>query len=550
MGPAPIIFAVAAGGTFAIAASSDRDDRGGGPGDDSARIQQIQQDNERNQRDREAQLKEKEKQINEEKQKSEEKIRELQRKTEEEKEKMKLEKELAEKKRKEEEEKKEKEKQKKIKDANDFYKNEKDNYEKQKLNEIKNGFNSNKNTFCLNHVDKLHPFINEQIPNIFKNFENKIKEKINQNYADNLNEIKNKNNNKKKRILLIGKTGVGKSTLINSIFDFDLAETGFGRPITMHDKPKKYESNKYNDLELFDSRGIEIDPNYGVEINYNRIKKFINEQFQKNEPLDSIWYCITGNKIEDVELDLIKNLRSLYKDNSLSTIIVYTQAFFETDFIDMKNYLINKIDDKLIIHNVVAKMKKMGNKILKKFGLDELLKKTTDLIESNINSVLISTAKTKTQKEIEDLIEEKIKFIINPEIHFNSIIENSISSFLGNDCITQDVKNIIVEFYSQYKIRCNSIIEENLKPIIEKEALNMTNDLKNIVSNVLNKFDNIITIDQKGYLEEYKKRISEALLETANEFGSNNINLEMKKFMEKVIKDYIKNINKNYISSI
>ena len=548
MGPAPIIFAVAAGGTFAIAASSDRDDSG--PGDDSARIQQIQQDNERNQRDMEAQLKEKEKQINEEKQKSEEKIRELQRKTEEEKEKMKLEKELAEKKRKEEEEKKEKEKQKKIKDANDFYKNEKDNYEKQKLNEIKNGFNSNKNTFCLNHVDKLHPFINEQIPNIFKNFENKIKEKINQNYTDNLNEIKSKNNNKKKRILLIGKTGVGKSTLINAIFDFDLAETGFGRPITMHDKPKKYESNKYNDLELFDSRGIEIDPNYGVEINYNRIKKFINEQFQKNEPLDSIWYCITGNKIEDVELDLIKNLRSLYKDNSLSTIIVYTQAFFETDFIDMKNYLINKIDDKLIIHNVVAKMKKMGNKILKKFGLDELLKKTSDLIESNINSVLISTAKTKTQKEIQDLIEEKIKFTVNPEIHFNSIIENSISSFLGNDCITQDVKNIIVEFYSQYKIRCNSIIEENLNPIIEREALNMTNDLKNIVSNVLNKFDNIITIDQKGYLEEYKKRISEALLETANEFGSNNINLEMKKFMEKVIKDYIKNINKNYISSI
>ena len=107
-----------------------------------------------------------------------------------------------------------------------------------------------------------------------------------------------------------------------------------------------------------------------------------------------------------------------------------------------------------------------------------------------------------------------------------------------------------MEFYLQYKIRCNSIIEENLKPIIEKEALNMTNDLKNIVSNVLNKFDNIITIDQKGFLKKYKKRISKALLETANEYGSNNINLEMKKFMEEVIKDYIKNINKNYISSI
>ena len=62
-----------------------------------------------------------------------------------------------------------------------------------------------------------------------------------------------------------------------------------------------------------------------------------------------------------------------------------------------------------------------------------------------------------------------------------------------------------MEFYLQYKIRCNSIIEENLKPIIEKETLNMTNDLKNIVSNVLNKFDNIITIAQKGFLKNIKK---------------------------------------------
>jgi GTP-binding protein EngB required for normal cell division len=546
VGPAIIFTATTAG--VAIATSGGGDSGGGGGGDNSHQIQQVQEDIARQQRERENKQKEMEKQQNEDKQKLEDENKELKRKLEEDKEKIQKERDLAEQKRKEEIEQIEKEKQNKIKNANDFFNEEKDKYEKEKLNEIKNTFNSNKNNFCSNQANKLESFINEQIPQIFKALDNKIKEKISQCYSDILNDIKNINSQKKKRILLIGKTGVGKSTLINAIFDFDLAETGFGRPITMHDKPKNYEYNTHPDIELFDSRGIEIDPNYGVEMNYNRIKNFINEQLQKNEPLDAIWYCITGNKVEDVELDLIKKLRALYKDNSLSAIIVYTQSFFEEDFLEMKNYLLNKVDDQLIIHNVLAKMKKMQNNIIKRFGLDELLAKTKDLIESNSNLVLISTAKAKTEKKIEELINEK--FSLNQKIQFNSIFETTISSFLGNECITQDIKNLIQTFYSQYNEKRNFLINENLKPIIEKEAQNMSNDLKNICSNVLNKFDNVISIEQKGFLEEYKNKISELLLNIAQEYGSNNLDLEIKVYIEKAIKNYFRNLNKNYISSI
>ena len=546
MGAGPALIFTVVTGTAAIAASGGGG--GGGGGDDSQSIQQVQEKIAQQERERENKLKEKEKEQNEGKQKLENENKELKQKLEEEKDKIQKEKELVEQKRKEESEQIEKEKQNKIKNANDFYNEEKNKYEKEKLSEIKNTFISNKNNFCSNQANKLESFTNEQIPQIFKALDNKIKEKIGQCYSDILNDIKNINSQKKKRILLIGKTGVGKSTLINAIFDFDLAETGFGRPITMHDKPKNYEYNTHPDLELYDSRGIEIDPNYGVEMNYNRIKNFINEQLQKNEPLDAIWYCITGNKVEDVELDLIEKLRSLYKDNSLSAIIVYTQSYFEEDFLEMKNYLVNKIGDQLIIHNVLAKMKKTQNNIIKKFGLEELLAKTKDLIESNSNLVLISTAKAKTEKKIEDLINEKI--ILNQEIQFNSIFETAISSFLGNECITQDIKNLIQAFYSKYNEKCNLLINENLRPIIEKEAQNMSNDLKDISIDVLNKFDNVISIDQKGFLEEYKNKISELLLNAAHECGTNNLDAEIKVYIEKAIKDYFRNLNKNYISSI
>ena len=47
-------------------------------------------------------------------------------------------------------------------------------------------------------------------------------------------------------------------------------------------------------------------------------------------------------------------------------------------------------------------------------------------------------------------------------------------------------------FCEQYDIKCNALIEQNLDPIIEKESQIMISDLKNIVTNVLLKYENVI----------------------------------------------------------
>ena len=48
-----------------------------------------------------------------------------------------------------------------------------------------------------------------------------------------INAINDKINNLKQlNIIVIGKSGVGKSTLINSLFRGDFADTGLGRPVT------------------------------------------------------------------------------------------------------------------------------------------------------------------------------------------------------------------------------------------------------------------------------------------------------------------------------
>ena len=50
-------------------------------------------------------------------------------------------------------------------------------------------------------------------------------------------------NLKKLNIIIVGKSGVGKSTLINSLFRGNFAETGLGRPVT--DEIRKIEKKDY-----------------------------------------------------------------------------------------------------------------------------------------------------------------------------------------------------------------------------------------------------------------------------------------------------------------
>ena len=59
-------------------------------------------------------------------------------------------------------------------------------------------------------------------------------------------------------VLVVGKTGVGKSTLINAIFRENLATTGIGRPVT---KSVMRITKENIPIVLYDTKGLELQKN-------------------------------------------------------------------------------------------------------------------------------------------------------------------------------------------------------------------------------------------------------------------------------------------------
>lgn len=177
-------------------------------------------------------------------------------------------------------------------------------------------------------------------------------------------------------IIVAGKTGVGKSTLINSVFKEKLAETGMGKPVTEH---MRKISKKGIPLAIYDTRGFEL----GREIQ-EEVKQEVIDTISKglatqdiNKVIHCIWYCINtaSNRVEPEEIEWIKELS---KDNQITQvpiIIVLTQSFSKKKADEMRKMLLNENLDVIQVIPVLAEdyeIEELGT--VKAYGLDVLIK--------------------------------------------------------------------------------------------------------------------------------------------------------------------------------
>lgn len=211
-------------------------------------------------------------------------------------------------------------------------------------------------------------------------------------------------NLKKLNIIVVGKSGVGKSTLINSLFRDKIAETGLGRPITT--EIRKIEKKDYP-MAIYDTPGFELS-----EGQQAKVKEEIIELIHKglatgdiNNAIHCIWYCINvgGNRTFDqTEINWLKELIEKNKVTKVPIIVVLTQACPKTKGKQMQTLVEKENLDIIKIIPVLAQdMDFDGEYVAKAYGLDQLVDIMSEALPEELQDTLqnVQKASLKSKKK-------------------------------------------------------------------------------------------------------------------------------------------------------
>ena len=186
-----------------------------------------------------------------------------------------------------------------------------------------------------------------------------------------------KNINKEKvNIIVAGKTGVGKSSLINYIFGKKVAKVGDGQPVTQ--EIQEYDLENDN-ITLFDTKGIEAKD---YEKTLDNIKKYLElrqDSPDENDDIHIAWLCISerGDRVEEADRELLKIL----SEAGIPVIGVFTkrESKRESSFVNkvVEDNLLPEAKAIVRVRSITEEVEIEDNLVeLKPKGAEELLEET------------------------------------------------------------------------------------------------------------------------------------------------------------------------------
>ena len=122
-------------------------------------------------------------------------------------------------------------------------------------------------------------------------------------------------------LAIFGKTGVGKSTLVNAIFGENVAETGIGEPVTQDSHLYMHADGHFG---VLDTRGLEIGTDDTTIL--RELEEYVREMRRAPlaEQVHVAWYCVRAGdrRFEETEDAFIRGLDRL----GLQVLVVLTQV--------------------------------------------------------------------------------------------------------------------------------------------------------------------------------------------------------------------------------
>ncbi|MBO3458923.1 GTPase domain-containing protein [Aetokthonos hydrillicola Thurmond2011] len=204
---------------------------------------------------------------------------------------------------------------------------------------------------------------------------------------------------KSPNIAVIGRTGTGKSTLINKVFGIEFAKTGAGLPITdTFCRFPPEDSDIIYPVTIYDSPGYEV----AKQIEWvKKVLEFIEEKQNSRElekHIHLIWYVINASsaRVEQFEKDILDKIASKH----VPAIIVLSQCDRATpEEIEGIETALEQFDLKKVYSVINISAKPLPNPVNGKpicppFGLPELLNKTIELLPKIYSEAIIIAQKT------------------------------------------------------------------------------------------------------------------------------------------------------------
>ena len=408
-----------------------------------------------------------------------------------------------------------------------YEKNELNNFFSKNINLIEDQIKSSINSLKKNNSNKGDDlYIKNVVSDIIKleNGQNIYTEKIKKLKLEdtNNNNFANYENVNYITIIVCGKIGVGKQTLINRIINLRYFNNN-----NSNQDIKEY----YNNAVPF-FKFVQININNQNSINVFETKKkimnYINQKSKDkniNNKVSCIWYCFNNGTLLKEELELIKSLKNYYK-NDIPIMIIHTMSI-NTEQINAINNL--NIDSHEVIKILAMDYNNQINGVyLNSFGIDFLLNAT--LINwqkySILNNASIKSKLYKLTSEHNDICECIYKLIAQQFINEYTSVKNN-----------NDFADYIINIF-----RIN--IKYFLKTIMSEECFNRIYNDVNLFEPIWNYLDSI-------------KQYSYPLIEPAIQSYALNFNDKQKNGNEKMNRvnkrnlDQIKNqaniyLNKNY----